>query len=291
MHLVCSVETAVHGAGMNAPIVVLIAPPDDAADAQRIQSGILKALSDIPHFLALAPFKPRSKARYDEIGKIAGQVRPAGAILAPTVAGDEELYATLKAAAFPHVSIAPDAHGQPSRLICSNDRQGMCDAANYLIAIGHKRIGFVSISDESPVSRERERGFIDALALHGLDQGAALVSAAENTAEAALEAALLLLSVSPRPTAILASSDIQAAGVLQAAGMNGVAVPADLSVMGFGDADLAAALMPPLTTMHIPYAEMGFTAAIKLLDPGRADMQPVEFFCKLVVRESTAPPP
>jgi LacI family transcriptional regulator len=276
---------------MNAPIVVLIASPDDGLDAQRIQSGILKALADIPHFLAVAPFKSRSKARYDEIGKIVGQVHPTGAIITPQVSGDEELCATLQATAIPQVSIAPDAHGHLDRQICSNDRQGTCDAANYLIAIGHKRIGFVSISDESAVAREREGGFLDALALHGLDQGAELVVPAENTAEAAREAALLLLFVSPRPTAILASSDLQAAGVLQAASLSGIAVPANLSVMGFGDADLAAALTPPLTTMHIPYAEMGFTAAIKLLDPARADMQPVEFFCKLVVRESTAPLP
>jgi LacI family transcriptional regulator len=186
--------------------------------------------------------------------------------------------------------MAPDASVEASKLVCSNDRLGICDATNYLISLDHRRIGFISISNDSPTARERELGFLDALAQHGLDFGAELIAPAEDTAESGREAALLLMAVSPSPTAILASSDMQAAGVMQAARLQGIAVPSALSVMGFGDADLAAALAPPLTTMRIPYAEMGFAAAIKLLDPARAEMQPVEFFCEVVVRESTAPP-
>lgn len=273
---------------MTTPFLVLIAGQPVGSPVSAIQSGIAKALAGSACALVVAPYQPGNREALGEICRVIEGLKPLGAILPSPVCDDGGLAAVLRQAGCSQVSIAPDVAGEPARLICSNDRQGMCDAANYLIALGHRRIGFVSISDESRTARELELGFIDALAQHGLDFGAELVVPADDSAEGGRDAAMLLAAVSPRPSAILASSDAQAAGVMQAARLLGIAIPDALSVMGFGDGDLASALAPSLTTMRVPYAEMGFTAAVKLLDPARAERQPVEFFCELVPRGSTA---
>ena len=273
-----------------APIILVSkAPPHSTLSG--VQFGITSALSDSAHLLGIQFVDPSNAIALRDFNRSLRTLAPVGAILDPGLSGNDALIDVIEKGGVQYVCIAPDASEAASRVVCSNDRLAMCDATNFLISQGHRRIGYISISEAGPVTREREMGFLDALAQHGLDFGADLVVPADNTAQAAMEAALLLLAVSPRPTAILASSDMQAAGVLQAAHSRGIAVPGALSVMGFGDSDLAAALTPPLTNMQIPYAEMGFTAAIKLLDPSRAAMQPVEFFCKLVVRQSTAPLP
>lgn len=275
---------------MPAQTVLLVGPPNPAAEVAGIQSGIVEALTGSDCSLTVAPFISGSAAAHGEFAALVARVRPVGAILAPGLSGVEIAVSALQAGGVPYIRISPQAEDNLARLVCSNDRLGMRDAANYLIALGHKKIGFVSISDKSATASERELGFLDALAEHGLEFGADLVVPADDTPEGACKAALLLMSLSPRPSAILASSDMQAAGVLQAARLRDIAVPAGLSVLGFGDGEIAQALAPPLTTMRLPHAEMGFTAAVRLLDPALAATQPVEFFCQLVVRESAAPP-
>lgn len=263
-----------------AATVALIA---DAASAWEIQLGALAALRDSGLGLALLLADPRSAQCHANLRRLLETFRPAGAVLA---AGD--FAALCREMNCPYVAIAPDAREDAANLVCSNDRQGARDATEYLIALGHRRIGFVAGPETCRASRERELGYIDALAEHGLDLGAELGVPGDLSAASGREAGRLLLAVSPRPTAIFAASDEMAAGVLQAAHEHGVKVPEQLSVIGFGDTPLAQACWPPLTSIRLPWDQMGFTAAIKLIDPANAEAQPVEFFCDLVKRESTA---
>jgi LacI family transcriptional regulator len=102
-------------------------------------------------------------------------------------------------------------------------------------------------------------------------------------------AAEKLLRMKPRPTAIFASNDEMAAGVYQAARQLNLAIPRDLSIVGFDDTPVSSRLWPPLTTVRWPILDMGRAAAKKLLsEEGEAGAQP--FLAHLIVRESTAPP-
>jgi DNA-binding LacI/PurR family transcriptional regulator len=98
-----------------------------------------------------------------------------------------------------------------------------------------------------------------------------------------------VLDQADRPTDLLAMSDELAIGALRAAEAIGIAVPEELSVIGFDDTPLAAEARPPLSTIAQPHREKGETAARMLLQP---DAQPrrVALPTSLVVRESTAPP-
>lgn len=269
------------------PVIALIV---GAADAQEAQLGALAALRDSGLGLALLLVEPGSPQAIADARRFLEDHRPRGAVLGPSASAGEGFAALCDEMGCPYVAIAPDAHAGAWQLVCSNDRLGAKDATGYLIALGHRRIGFIGGPDNCRASRERELGHIDALAEYGLDLGAELADSGDGSFEAGHQAGLLMLCVSPRPSAIFASTDAMAAGVLVAAHEQGIAVPDALSVVGFGDSAIARTTWPSLTTMRMQAAEMAFTAAIKLVDPENAAAQPQEFFCELVIRGSTAPP-
>lgn len=189
-----------------------------------------------------------------------------------------------------------------------DDRGGSALAARHLLELGHRRLGVVAAPlspdrYEGPAGPERQAGaayqvirdrllgYRDAVQAAGLDWAAVPVEErCPYGQEAGQRAAAALLDRTDRPTALLAMSDELALGAMRAAEELGVAVPGELSVVGFDDTPPAALARPALTTVHQPHHDKGVAAAEWLLDPaGRPASQllPVE----LVVRGSTAPPP
>jgi LacI family transcriptional regulator len=164
---------------------------------------------------------------------------------------------------------------------------GGMEATGHLIALGHRRIGFVEGPPEAQVSIARLHGYQATLSQAGIAVDPALVRAGPFTFEAGFTAATWLLSVRPRPTALFASNDAQALGAIEAARTLGLRIPEDLSVVGFDDMPAARLSAPPLTTVRQPFAEMGRMAVRRLL---RADFASprVELATQLVIRKSTA---
>jgi DNA-binding LacI/PurR family transcriptional regulator len=171
-------------------------------------------------------------------------------------------------------------------------------AVGHLTGLGHRRIGFVgdTVSARPPAglgftsSADRLRGYRQALAEAGIGWRAGLIRRGPHHAATAAEhAAELLKSVSP-PTAIFAASDTQAIGVLAAAERLGVAVPGQLSVIGFDDIESAAFL--GLSTVRQPLARSGAEGARRLCAllhgdrlRARRSVLPLE----LVARATTGP--
>jgi LacI family transcriptional regulator len=170
----------------------------------------------------------------------------------------------------------------------------VAEATRYLIAQGHRRIGLITGPHGFRSSRERRQGFEDALAEAGIKLPRSLIADGNYTFESGISATQSLLDVSPRPTAIFASNDDMAAGVLLAARQRGLAVPEQLSIIGFDDQPLAARVWPPLTTVHWPMEAMGRSAALKLIadmiDEDNDVEEPSMFVSTLVKRGSVAPP-
>jgi DNA-binding LacI/PurR family transcriptional regulator len=189
----------------------------------------------------------------------------------------------------------------PTPFVGIDDRAAARAAAEYLRELGHERVGvlsFVTAIDaegrlELPISRERLAGYEEGLAEAWDDEAVRVCR--PNTPEPARRATLELLESERPPTAILAMSDVLALGVLQAAGELGIAVPAELSLVGFDDSPAARLATPPLTTVAQPHEEKGRIAAEWLVDAiergqplpdDRRMILPTE----VVVRDSTAPP-
>lgn len=112
--------------------------------------------------------------------------------------------------------------------------------------------------------------------------------------EPAYQAALELFALDDPPTAVFAYNDLQAFGVIEAARVQGLRVPEDISVVGFDDTAAASTSAPPLTTVRQPFAEIGRAALrtlLRLTAGEPLDSHRVELATQLVVRSSTAPPP
>jgi LacI family transcriptional regulator len=176
-----------------------------------------------------------------------------------------------------------------------NNQQGAYAATRHLIALGHKRIGMLAANKESIPARERWRGFQKAMEEAGLPIDPALVKYSTSpeldgfTRQSGQEVMKQFLALGRhRPTAVFVSSDIQAAGALNALSEAGLKCPEDLSIVGFDDIELASHL--GLTTMRQPMYEMGMLAAESLLarlDDTRRQPAHTLFVPKLIVRNTT----
>ena len=132
-------------------------------------------------------------------------------------------------------------------------------ATKHLVALGHRRIGFVAGPADYLPTRHKAAGRIDALTQAGLSPDG-LVVHGEFTLEGGRDSARALLSAADRPTAVICSSDVIAIGVLQAAREAGLRVPADLSVVGFDGIEAATWVEPELTTIEQPIEQIAATA-------------------------------
>jgi DNA-binding LacI/PurR family transcriptional regulator len=133
-------------------------------------------------------------------------------------------------------------------------------ATEYLIELGHERIGFVAGHEYALPTREKTLGHLDALRTASLQDG--LVAYSTFTVSGGREALRELLSRpdGERPTAVICSSDLMAIGALQEASASGLDVPKDLSIVGFDGIDAASWTSPPLTTVEQPIDEIARTA-------------------------------
>jgi LacI family transcriptional regulator len=154
--------------------------------------------------------------------------------------------------------------------VTPDDIEGSRMATEYLLRKGHRRIGWIGLASMSPWigAMERIEGHQQALATFyaNLDGGLARTIRVED-AESGYQAAKELLRRSQPPTAIICNTDLVAMGVYDAARELRLAIPRDLAVLSFGDRQaVAASLRPGLTTMSLPFAELGRAAAAHLLE-------------------------
>lgn len=194
-----------------------------------------------------------------------------------------------------HPLVAIDPHSDSTHFpsVISTNRIGVMDGMQYLLDLGHRRIGYVGGRLDLESGHRRLRGYMDALKLRGIPYDEALVVDGDYTRPSGHEGGRSLLTLDARPTAIFASNDDAAIGVMEAAAELGIRVPHDLSVVGFDNVPEAAAARPPLTTVDQSIAEMGVIAMNMLLtlirkEPLLEHRHKVP--TRLIVRDSTAAP-
>jgi LacI family transcriptional regulator len=154
------------------------------------------------------------------------------------------------------------------------------EALLHLASLGHRRLVFLGGPTGSWAAGERRTAVRKTAGTSGVD--VALVDAPEPTFEAAVDTVPRL--VKGRATAVIAFNDQMALGVIAGLARLGIAVPGDLSVVGFDDVPMAAMVAPPLTTISLPTEQAG-TSAVELLRAGATTT--TELFGALVIREST----
>ena len=162
-----------------------------------------------------------------------------------------------------------------------------------LIDAGHTRIAYIGGEDSIEASRERIKGYRRALAMRDIPVDPHLIVKGGWTIRGGYNAFKRLRTLEEPPTAICCFCDRTAMGVYAAAAEAGLAIPRDISVIGFDNEAYTADMLPPLTTMELPHTEMARYAVEKLAEIIAAPRAPrdnlkMKFECELISRQSVA---
>ena len=254
-------------------------------------SGAAEALHERDMRIVLAPTLHEHDREVSLIERLMRGTTDGAILMLPEESAEELL--TLQRQGFPFVVVDP-REPPPDGIACvaAMHASGAKQAAEHLLALGHRRIGAIAGTPGWYATEERLAGFRAALAGAGILLDPELVVYSDWRIPRGTEAARELLSLPDPPTAIFGFNDNVAIGALHAARERGLSVPDDLSVVGFDDTEQAVIVTPRLTSVRQPLAElgrMGVSLLIRLNDGQRVDALRVELATQLVVRESTAP--
>lgn len=258
-----------------------------------ILSGAAEALYEHGMRMVLCPTR-HSRAREVTVLDQLTHGGTDGAILVLPEETSEEL-AALADGGFRFVIVDPlrPTPGGGVPVVSATNSSGATQATRHLLELGHRRIAAIGGPAGWTASEERLRGYHAALAGAGATVDANLVVHSNFSIAGGREAAGQLLSLPEPPTAIFAFNDSMAIGAMQEARDRGMRLPGEVSVVGFDDTSGAAIVVPALTTVRQPLAEMGRTAVsllLRQLEQQRFEPLRVELETKLIVRDSTAPP-
>jgi LacI family transcriptional regulator len=225
-----------------------------------------------------------------ELGAAIAALQPDGVILTPPHSENHQITGLLAKLNIPFARIGTTQDG-PGIAMTMGDSRSAKMATEYLVALGHKRIGFIAGSAEYSLSERRLLGWQTAMSDAGLDHEA-LCQRGDFSYESGAVAAKSLLGGTKRPTAIIASNDQMALATLDVAKELGLNVPDDLSIVSFDNTPVARFTQPQLTAIDQPIAAT-FSKAVELLilnGDGPVPEQPVVIESELVERGSTARP-
>ncbi|HEX8485338.1 LacI family DNA-binding transcriptional regulator [Sphingomonas sp.] len=258
-----------------------------------LQRGIVEVCAAKGYELVVHPAKFGHPELMPSIEDFARRSRIDGLIVLPPISEASSIPMALSQLGVPTVGIASvRVPGYPAALV-SCERDATALLADHLVALGHRRIAIVTGPMHFHSAKEREQGFRTALAAHGLPLPDAYVREGDYGFASGHAAAGALLDLAAPPTAIFASNDIMAAAAIKAAFDRGIAVPAQLSVAGFDDSDIASMVCPALTTIRRPLFEMAKAAAERLIgmieDRSLTSLPDHHVALSLIERQSTAP--
>lgn len=176
--------------------------------------------------------------------------------------------------------------------VATDDLAASYAMTRHLLDLGHRRIAFFNGPTAAPASREQLEGYRRALREAGIEPDDRLVFTAGGTIEKGEAAAAQMLQEAPHATAVQAASDMVAIGAASVFLNQGLRIPQDLSIAGFGNILTAEYFRVPLTTMRQPKLRLGHAAMEMMLrliegEPVQSKRLPAE----LIIRQSTAPPP
>jgi LacI family transcriptional regulator len=275
-------------------LIGLIYDNPNAQYIVNIQDGVLDALRGSGFELVVHPCDRLSEDFLPGIRRFIERQKLHGVVLLPPISEDQMLAQALREIDCQYVRVASVRLDSTSRAILCNDREATAEAANYLEALGHRRIGLITGPPQYRSAHERMLGFMTALEARGVTIPPEMVVEGSYTFDSGVACAEALLARRPRPTAIFASNDEMAAGVYKAAYRLKISIPEELSVVGFDDSPLASRLSPSLTTIRMPIRDMGRLAAAKLIPvklPDEVDTAIVtRVNLHLIVRDSSQPP-
>jgi LacI family transcriptional regulator len=204
-----------------------------------------------------------------------------GLIIAPVQDSIEHLR-ELKEKKFPFVLVDRFFDEMETNAVVSNNEDSAYEAVEYLVKLGHHRIAMIQGRNKIYTIEKRLIGYQRAVKDFNLDNSEGLIAGDGFRLEDGYEAAINILSLEQRPTAMMVSGNLVSVGVLKAVIDNGLKIPDDISIVAYADNVFSPYLLTPLTTVSHPLSEMG-DRAFHLLKEHMEAKQPLPY-SKIVVQ-------
>lgn len=258
-----------------------------------MQNGILQECRKQNFELVIHPCNSKAEHILDEITDMIRHSRISGVVLTPPFSEMPSVIERLKELGVNFVRIfsGHDAPDGISPCIVVNDFDAAFSITEHLIALGHSDIGFISGGKEHKSTFERIEGYKEALSKHQIDIDESLIIDGEYSFDSGVAGATELLKRKTKPTAIFSCNDEIAAGALFASRLANVAIPQDLSIVGFENSPFSRQTWPKITTADQPNQTIAQNATTLLISEIRKQKAPEicqQFTPTLLVRDSTA---
>jgi LacI family transcriptional regulator len=218
----------------------------------HMQSGAQQRCVELGYRLFHQPCDSQSEDFVPGVIALVDEAHLDGVIISPPVTESAALVDALERRGIPYVRIAPGVQRERGMSATMDDVEAAREMTEHLLGLGHRSIAFIQGPPSHISSKQRLDGYRAALEAHGVRFDKDLVVSGDYSFASGREAARTLLARAKRPTAIFAGNDDMAAGALSVAHELNLTVPAQLSIAGFDDTDLASAVGPPLTTIRQP---------------------------------------
>ena len=235
--------------------------------ATKVQSSCRERFRSANYQVVMHACDSRAVSLADEIRLFVRSVRVDGVILTPPLSDSTAVIEVLEEESIPFVRIAPAVRSDTARSVLANDREYCAAMVERLTALGHRRIAFLVGQTFHVGSSSRYRGYCDGLRASELPVDPKLIMETDGSFDSAASAVRRLLSLErdQRPTAIFAANDPMAAAAVWVAHEQGLKVPGDMSIVGYGDEPIACQVWPQLSTIRQPVDQLAEQAAALLL--------------------------
>ncbi len=286
-------------AGARSFLIGLLYYDPSAAFVSGVQQGATLRCRESGYHLVVESLRDDAPDLAQQVDHMVSALRPDGMILTPPLCDNPHVLKALRDSGTPCVLMSParEREGIPS--VRMDDVLAAEEITLHLVDLGHKEIAFVKGPADQAASALRYKGYVRAMKSRGLTVNKDFVYTGDFKFQSGVEAAHKILGTRNRPTAIFASNDEMALGVLAGAQSIGLDVPKALSIAGFDDSPAAKLVWPQLTTVSQPTYEMARMAVEMLIGTGKSQEDAPEESIKsehrvleheLVIRMSTGKP-
>jgi len=279
-------------AGSHSFLIGLVYPSQSNSYVSNVQKGALERCRAEGFHLVIYPEDHENENLLSQMETAMFSARLDGIILTPPFSDMAPLIKLLKRLTIPVVLMGAASSMRDVPSVVSNDQEASYEMCRYLISIGHSDIAFIKGHPDHASSNQRLRGYQHALTEAGIELQDQYIQQGNFTFESGEDCARRLLSLDKPPTAIFASNDYMAAGIVKVSNQKGISIPNQLTVTGFDNAPASRYIWPSLTTIKQPITEMAVEATRILIRSIRR--KPIESLSvtikdELIVRESSAP--
>jgi len=275
-------------------LIGLVYPSQSNSYVSNIQKGALERCRAEGFHLVIYPENHDNENLLAQLESSLLSANLDGIMLTPPFSDMPPLVRLIKNLNIPLILIGATSSIDDIPSVISNDMEASYEMCRYLISIGHNKIAFIKGHPDHASSDLRLIGYRKALEEAGIAIEERYIQQGNFTFESGEECARKLLSLKSPPSAIFASNDYMAAGIVKVSNQKGISIPNQLTVTGFDNAPASRYIWPSLTTIKQPITEMAIEATrilIRVIRNKPLESLTVTIKDELIVRESSAPAP